>query len=95
MICNKSKTEAIWPDGKKPCNLKGCHCRTCALDSKAGGFIGSSLSFPKINLATLKNKCCLFFSRLIDLAKASFSFEVEDASRLTQFQIWYVDFPWF
>ena len=39
--------------------------------------------------------CCLFISRLIDLAKASFSFEVEDASRLTKFQIWYVDVPWF
>ena len=37
---------------------------------------------------------CLFIPRLIDLAKASFSFEVEDASRLTQFQIWYVDFLW-
>ena len=38
-------------DGKKPCNIKGHHCRTCAWDSKAAGCIGSSLSFPKINLA--------------------------------------------
>ena len=45
MICNRSKTEAIWPDGKKP-------CRTCACGSKAAGCIGSSLSFPKINLAS-------------------------------------------